>query len=251
MMQHDDFFDLVSQRVHVYRGDIVGTTSDSIVLEGGEGVRTDVVFAGTGWDATCSFLSTQQMCELGLPHDRRDGDAEEEQAWTTLLDEADDRVVKEFPIFTDTPLGMKPRPVTDTTPARLYQGIAPIDDPTIVFLGRTKLPNGFFNAEAQAVWTTAYWDGHVRLPPTEETRSKIAYMAAFSRRRYPSDGGDGLNFFRDMIWYVDGLLSEAGLGGHRKSWWEDADEPHVISDLRDCKDEYLAKYQSHSIAPIV
>lgn len=238
MMPHDNFWDLVSRYVNIYRSDLVGTTASSIILEDGTEVPTDILFAGTGWDTSYRFMSPAQACEVGLPHEPSQDTAEELQAWRTLMEEADKSIVGDYPILATPPSDRK----TSLTAARLYQGIAPLTDPSIVFLGKTKLPNGFFGAEAGAIWATAYWSGVIRLPPLEEARSKVAYMNAFCRRRYPSGGEDGLNFYKDLIWYVDGLLMEAGLTSHRKGWWADWDEPFIISDLRDCKDEYLAKY---------
>lgn len=72
---------------------------------------------------------------------------------------------------------------------------------------------------------------------------KIAYMNAFLRRRYSR--GDGINFYKDIIWYVDGLLKEAGLRSQREGrrWWEDGDKPFVLSDLEDYSPEFLARYE--------
>lgn len=242
MMQHEDFWDLVSPKVNIYHCDPVGTTTSSIVLEDGVEVPTDVIFAGTGWHANYPFLSSQQTCELGLPHDPAKDTIEQAQDWKTLMNKADQRITNDFPILLNPPPSGKAVADADLTPARLYQGIAPLTDPSVVFLGRARMSNGFFRAEAQAVWATAYWDGLLKLPPPKQAQTKVAYMNAFSRRRYPYGGGDGLNFHKDLIWYVDGLLSEAGLTSHRKGWWEDWSEPFTISDLKDCRDEYLARY---------
>ena len=241
MIQHDDFWDLISQQVNVYRSDPVGTTATSIILEDGRKVPTDVAFCGTGWDPTYPFLSSQQACELGLPHDPGNDSVEEAQRWQVLLNASDQRIFKDYPILATTPSGCKPMAGSALTPARLYQGIAPLTDPSILFLGRARLSNNFLGAEAQAIWATAYWDEHISLPPLGQAQNIVAYMNAFSRRRYPSRGVDGLNFHTDLIWYIDALLYETRLTSHRKGWWEDWDEPCLVRDLKDCKDEYLAK----------
>ena len=246
MIQHDDFWDLVSQQVNVYRSDPVGTTGTSILLEDGRKVPTDVLFCGTGWDSTYPFLSSRLICELGLPHKPSKGTIEEEHHWQDLMDAADARILYDYPMLAKPPPGCKPLVGADLTPARLYQGIAPLTDPSIIFLGRARLSNNFLGAEAQAIWATAYWDGNISLPPIGQAQSKVAYMNAFSRRRYPSRGVDGLNFHADLIWYIDALLCEAGLISHRKGWWEDWDEPFLICDLKDCKDEYLTRYRLDS-----
>ena len=58
-MPHDNFWDLVSRNVNIYRSDPAGTTASSIMLEDGP---TDVLFAGTGWDASSRFMSPAQAC---------------------------------------------------------------------------------------------------------------------------------------------------------------------------------------------
>ena len=242
MIQHDDFWDLVSQKVNVYRGDLSGTTIDSIILDDGRKVPTDILLCGTGWNANYPFLSSQQVSELGLPHDPSKDSEEERQSWNALLDAADRQILEAYPILARPPPDCKPISDTNLTPARLYHGIASLTDPSIIFLGRARLSNNFRGAEAQAIWSTAYWDGHATIPPIPQALRDVAYMNAFSRRRYPSRGVDGINFHTDLVWYTDALLCGAGLRSHRKGWWEDWDEPCLASDFRDCKDEYLAKY---------
>ena len=205
---------------------------------------TDVLLCGTGWDTAYPFFSTQQAYELGLPHNPFMDSREEIEIWNDLMEAADREIVDRYPILAQPPPGCKPRFGSGSTPARLYNGIASLIDTSIVFLGRARVSNNFRVAEAQAIWATAYWDGHVELPPFEQARREVAYMNAFSRRRYPSRGADGLNFHADLIWYTDKLVSDAGLSSHRKGWWEDADEPCLASDFRDCKSEYLAKHRA-------
>lgn len=63
----------------------------------------------------------------------------------------------------------------------------------------------------------------------------------------PSRGGDGVDFHADLLWYTDRLACKAGLGSHRKGWWQDEDEPCLASDFKDCRDEYVGKYGSASM----
>ena len=214
----------------------------SVVLDDGRKVPTDVLLCGTGWRDDYPFLTSQQAHELGLPHDPGQDSKEEAESWKELIDAADQTIVKQYPILTRPPPDCKPKIGVGHTPARLYNGIASLTDSSIIFLGRARLANNFRGAEAQAVWATAYWDGHFKLQPPKEAQREVAYMITFSRRRYPSRGVDGLNFHADLMWYTDRLASEAGLTSHRKGWWEDPEAPVIASDFRDCKDEYLAKY---------
>jgi len=219
-MPHDSFRDLVGERVSAYRGDVAGATEDSLVFEDGSMVRTDILIAGTGWDAGYSFLTAAQVHDLGLPHDVVDDSIEESRVWQQAVAElADSTIVKDYPILAHPPEETKVWTVKRRTPARLYQGIAPLNDDSIVFLGHTRMSNGFLRAEAQAIWATAFFDGRVKMGSAEEAREKVAYMNAFSRRRYPYDrDGVGVNFSKDFIWYTDGLLVKAGLTSHRRLW---------------------------------
>lgn len=192
MIQHDDFWDLISQKVNVYRSDLSGTTTDSIILNDGRDVPTDVLFCGTGWNASYPFFSSKLVFELGLPHDPSKDSEEEGQSWNDLMDAADQQILNQYPILGRPPPDCKPIGGTSLTPARLYHGIASLIDTSIVFLGRARMSNNFRGAEAQAIWATAYWDEHATIPPFKQAQREVAYMNAFSRRRYPSRGVDGL-----------------------------------------------------------
>ena len=69
MMPHDNFWDLVSRYVNIYRSDAVGTTASSVISEDGTEVPTDVLLAGVSWDTSSHFMSTAQACGVGVPHE--------------------------------------------------------------------------------------------------------------------------------------------------------------------------------------
>ncbi|OKL61617.1 hypothetical protein UA08_03612 [Talaromyces atroroseus] len=240
VIQHDDFWDLVSKKVTVYRSDPYGTTPNAIILTDGRVVPTDAVLCGTGWDPSYPFFTPDQAIQLGLPH--QPDTSAEEQTWDDLRKQADADILKEFPILGSPPRDAKPVGDISRTPARLYHGMASLSDPSILFLGRARVSNNFRVADAQAIWATAYWDGHVTLPPPSEAKRQVAYMNALSRRRYPTRGVDGINFHADLVYYTDRLAYEAGLTSHRKGWWEDPEEPCLASDFRDCAEEYRKKH---------
>ena len=242
MIQHEDFWDLVSQKVSIYRGDLSDMRTNTLVLDAGRQVPTDVLLCGTGWNAKYHFFCPKQASDLGLPHNPCEDPEEEGKLWSDLMSSADRQILEQYPILERPPDHCKPVDVSNITPARLYNGLASLTDKSIVFLGRARLSNNFRGAEAQAIWATAYWDGVIAIPPKEEAQREVAYMNAFSRRRYPSRGTDGINFHADLMWYTDKLVCEAGLISHRKGWWEDWDEPCLASDFKDCKDEYIKKY---------
>lgn len=244
MIQHDDFWDLVSQKVNVYRSDLSSTTTNSIVLNDGRKVPTDILLCGTGWNTNYPFLCSKQEVKLGLPHDPCKDSKEDSESWSDLMAVADQQIMQQYPMLARPPPDCRPASGASLTPARLYNGIASLTDASIVFLGRARMSNNFRGAEAQAIWATAYWDGNVTIPPPKQAQREVAYMNAFSRRRYPSRGVDGLNFHTDLVWYTDKLLCEAGMASHRKGWWGDPDEPCLASDFKDCKDEYMANHGS-------
>ena len=246
LAQHDDFYDVLAQNVHVHRADIVSMDSDSILLDSGLCVRSDTLFCGTGWKTNYPFLPPSLTIQLGLPHPTDDDTVQDRELWTALLDEADKRVIAEFPYLRNPPQHVQPSESTKaTTTARLYNAIAPLTDPSIVFLGRAHLSNSFRMAEAQAIWATAYFDGKATIPPIDQAQKEVAYMNAFSRRRYPSKGWRGEYIFFELVWYTDKLLAEVGLNSHReKGWWGNLVEPCLAADFKRVVKEYKDLYGS-------
>jgi dimethylaniline monooxygenase (N-oxide forming) len=242
MIQHEDFWDTIAQNVSVYRSDVRSMQATSIILQDGSEIKSDVLFCGTGWSEHYPFLSKDQILEFGLPHIPEDEENEKESSkWETLLKAADQQVTAQFPQLAHPPPHC--RRATKTTPTRLYNCIAPLGDRTIAFLGDICLSNSFRAAEAQAIWVTAYFDGRVELPPREEAEKEIAYMAAFSKRRYPSHASTGNFFHMDLVGYTDKLMKDVGLVSHRKGWWwQDLVSPCLASDFKGMREEYLAKF---------
>lgn len=240
LAQHADFWDTLAQNVHVFRNDIISTTPQSVILDDGFEIQADVLLCGTGWRFNYPFFSTERAHLLGLPHSPNEDSPEEARLWTSLLETADRQVLAEFPLLKSPPPHSKPD--IPTTTMRLYNCIAPLEDPSVVFLGRAHLSNGFRTAEAQAIWATAYFDGNVKMPSLERAQREVAYMNAFSKRRYPSHGAAGDFLFFELVWYTDKLMDEAGLTSHRKSWWADWVEPCLATDFKDARDEYRKKY---------
>ena len=244
MIQRDDFWDTIAKNVAVQRESIVEMRERSVLLGNGAEVASDVVFCGTGWNTQYAFLTKEQRVQLGLPYAKEDDPPEVAQKWDTLLQAADDDILARFPLLTNPPPYFK-RPQA-TTATRLYNCIAPLTDDSIVFLGAAYLPNAFRAAEAQAIWATARLDGNFKLPPQQQAEREVAYMAAFSRRRYPSHGVAGNYFNMDLVGYTDKLVQDLGLVSHRKRWWwQDFFLPCIASDYSGIKDEYLAKFKNH------
>ncbi|KAI4124944.1 MAG: hypothetical protein LQ338_004549 [Usnochroma carphineum] len=241
MIQRDDFWDTIAKNVSVFRENISELRDHSILLENGSEVPADTLFCGTGWDPHYPFLSKAQTVRFGLPHAAEDDNLPTLEEWNALLEAADKQVAARFPQLAEPPAfferGLNIKPI------RLYNCMVPLSDNSILFLGNIYLSNAFRTAEAQAVWATAYLDNNVALPPSEQAKQDIAYMAAFSKRRYPSHGKTGNYFHMDLVGYTDKLLRDVGLFSHRKYWWwQDLFSPCLASDLRQVKDEYLAKF---------
>ncbi|KAL8705956.1 MAG: hypothetical protein Q9201_000950 [Fulgogasparrea decipioides] len=209
--------------------------ANSIVLDDGSEIAADVLLCGTGWSAQYPFFSKQQACELGLPHRPEDDPPDESRLWSALLKQAEQRVLSDFPILQHPP----PHNAPDgpTTTLRMYNCIASLNDPSVVFLGRAHLSNSFRTSEAQAIWATAYFDGNVKMPPRAQAQRDIAYMNALSKKRYPSHGAVGDYLFFELVWYTDRLMDEVGLKSHRKGWLTDWVEPCLAADFKDVKKE--------------
>lgn len=214
----------------------------SIVLDDGSKIAADILLCGTGWNYDYPFFTPEQARSFGLPQYSQKDLPEHTKLWDTLLEDADHKVLSKFPILKNPPPHRKAE--VSTTPNRLYNCIAPLEDTSILFLGRAHLSNSFRTAEAQAIWATAYFDGNVKIPPLEQAQRDIAYMNAVSRRRYPSRGAAGDFLFFELVWYTDKLLADVGLKSHRKGWWADWVEPCLALDLKNMPDEYRKKLSS-------
>ena len=133
-------------------------------------------------------------------------------------------------------------PLTKPYYTILYNCIAPLDDPSVIFLGRAHFWNSFRAAEAQAIWATAYIEGSVKLPPRVEAERAVAMTNAMSKLRYPTQGRLGNGMFFELVCYTDMLLKEVGLKRHRKEGWADWAEPCLASDFKGVVEEYRALY---------
>ena len=240
LAQHDDFWDTIAKNVYVYRKDINSMKPQAILLDDGSEVLADALLCGTGWKFHYPMFSKEQAHALGLPHLPEEDSVQEIETWTSLLEAADRQVLADFPQLKHPPPHRNSNVATTT--ARLYNCIAPLEDNSVAFLGHAHLSNSFRTAEVQAIWTTAYLDGSISLPPLEQAQREVAYMNAFSKRRYPSHGATGDFLFFELVMYTDKLLRDVGLKSHRKGWWSDWVDPCLATDLQGIKDEYRQKY---------
>lgn len=72
---------------------------------------------------------------------------------------------------------------------------------------------------------------------------EVAYMSAFSKRRYPSHSAMGNYFHLDLVGYTDKLMADVGLVSHKqKGRLGNFVDPCLASDYKDMKREYLKKF---------
>ena len=69
MIQHEDLWDTIAKEVSIHRSNIPTMQVNSILLEDGSEILSDVLFCGTGWSQHHPLLSKEQVVDFGLPHD--------------------------------------------------------------------------------------------------------------------------------------------------------------------------------------
>jgi dimethylaniline monooxygenase (N-oxide forming) len=210
-------------------------------LKGGDEIPTAILLCGTGWHGSSfSFFEPELVVKLGLPHPFSDERAEDAETWSQLEKQADRRVLEQFPQLANPP--DHPHKPVETTPYRLYNGIASLNDESIAFVGYAICSNYFKGVECQAIWATAYLDKQLMLPCKGDQQEEIARLAAWCRRRYLSNGERGNFLPIESTCYTDKLLREIGLSSHLKGWFRDYFVPGTSQDLVGLKDEYIVKY---------
>ena len=240
LVNRPDFWDTVADKVQVYREDIECLGNGMIRLKSGKEVNSDAILCGTGWVPSLSFFDQDMLAALGIPQPLEEYPAEESKAWEALERNADRQVLDRFPLLANPPKHYH-TPVTHT-PYRLYNGIGPLNDNSIAFVGHVLVANYFRVAECQAIWATAYLDGKANLPPLEQRRKEVAFFVAWCRRRYLSNGDRGHWLSADQTGYTDALFRQLGLSSHRGFWLWDSFLPNKAQDLRSLRAEYITKY---------
>ncbi|KAL9050448.1 MAG: hypothetical protein Q9162_006629 [Coniocarpon cinnabarinum] len=241
----EDFWSEVEKNVQVYCGDIEQLDEHAIKLQDGTSIPSDAILCGTGWMKAHFVFDHEEAIRLGLPHDPS---AEAEPHWRLLEARQDEKVMQEFPMLRSPPIPAFQKPKRTLTPYRLYNLIAPIeerDDHSIAFVGCIQVPNAFRPAEIQALWATAFLDGHVSLPPKDEAEEKVARMVAWNRRRYLNNGASGIYLHYDVVGYTDMLLRDLELAQYEnrpQNWLADLMDPAYPRGLRPVREAFMAKY---------
>ncbi|KAH7128109.1 flavin-binding monooxygenase-like protein-like protein [Dendryphion nanum] len=239
---HPDF-PLIAKYVTIHFDDVASLAPGHVRLASGKNIPCDTMLCGTGWKPGLSFFDNETLIRLGLPHDLSMSPRLKRVKWAILDSEAERQVLKKLPLLAESPTQPSDhdRPLT---PYRLYQGIAPISDASILFISHLHAGNKIFSAEAQAMWAVALFDGNIKLPSVAEMERSVAQWVAYIRRRYSGSALLGNNITMDTVPYADRLLDEMGLKDHRrgKGWRRYWFEPVGEKDLGRAWKEYLSKY---------
>lgn len=241
VLHHPDFYPLVAEKVNVHRARVKKVIKNEIYLDddGGTHFPCDAILCGTGWQRGLDMFSDDLKIELGLPYPKELESPESIMKWEGLVADADKGVCDQFHLLKDPP--RHPYIEEHQTPYRLYRGMAPLHDASILFMNHVVVANKLFGAEAQAMWAVAYFDGQIGAPLAER-ESDIATWIAWCRRRYLSNGSLGNSAGFDGVPYVDTLLQEMGVTAHRqKGWWGNWFAPVLPEDLGRAWAEYLQR----------
>lgn len=242
MVHHEDFWPLVAENVCVYRASVKKLGEKEIYLDDDNASHfpCDAVLCGTGYQRGLDIFSTELLIRLGLPHPKDLEPRETAAKWEKLVFEADERVLRKFVILRNPP--HHPHKLESKTPYRLYRGMAPISDDSIVFINHINIANKLFGAEAQAMWAVAWFDGNINVPEVQEREADIATWIAWCRRRYLSNGQLANTIVLDGVPYVDTLLKDMGVTAHlNKGWLYRFFAPFRPVDLRRAWGEYLGR----------
>jgi dimethylaniline monooxygenase (N-oxide forming) len=236
-----DFLDTIARKVHVFREDVTVIHEHSVELCNGLQLEVDALVYATGWKCDMSYFDRSLLAKLGLPMAEADLDDNYQQRWRTLDQQAEAKIDIEMPMLSRNEPHRKPN--KQRTPMRLYKSMLPIEDRTIVLLGKTLIAHTFPVAEVTALWAVAALDGKIAFPSVEAMREEVALVVAWSRRRYPSRGWQAMWFPWDLIPFTDMLLKQMGLVSHRdRTWWSDLTTPTASRRLMGLVDEYKRKY---------
>lgn len=240
LVNRQDFWDTIAKNVRVYVADINELQRGVIKLDNGQEVIADAILCGTGWVPSLNFFDKDLLSKLGIPQPVDDLPLDQARMWDSLQKDADREVLERFPILANPPQHYH-APATHT-PYRLYNGIGPLEDNTIAFVGHVRVANYFHLAESQAIWATAFLDGKINLPPLEQRRKEVALFVAWCRRRYLSNGDRGHWMSAEQTVYFDRLFQGLGLSSYRKFWLWDSFVPASAKDLHRVRAEYIAKF---------
>ncbi|KAF2708716.1 flavin-binding monooxygenase-like protein-like protein [Pleomassaria siparia CBS 279.74] len=243
VLHHDDFYDLVSEKVNIYRGRVSKLQENKLFL--GENAETclpcDCVLFGTGWERGLDVFDNDLRMQLGIPYPKSLEPHETTSKWKSLVQDADKSMLDKYIILgSPPPHSQLPE---SRTPYRLYRGMAPLKDDSILFMNHVTVSNKLFGAEVQAMWAVAYFDGKISLPSVEDRERDISTWIAWISRRYLSNGQLGNYVAFDGVSYADVLLEDMGVTAHQqKGFFANFFAPFLPADLGLAWQEYLSQH---------
>lgn len=258
-----DFFEYVRNgTIKVHVTDINRLSPKTVHLTNGATLHADALICSTGWKhrPSIQFLPEGIDKQLGLPYRSTSPD-------DPLAQKADHEILQRFPKLATQPVINKHyKPLDgDGSPEsldrsfQLYRFMVPpafIDDRSIAATGMMISIHTASAAQAQALWVTAYFSGHLPHTATVPSsandprptfdKAKVRWEAMlhnrFNKWRYP--GGFGKRFpdiVFDAVPYIDMLLRDLGLEHRRKnSWWGELFHPYGPQDYGGLVEEWMA-----------
>ncbi|ORY71341.1 uncharacterized protein BCR38DRAFT_462539 [Pseudomassariella vexata] len=260
ILNHDkDFYCFVRDgTVEVHIADVKQLANgDAVVLSTGETLRTDAIVCATSWKdrPTLNFLPSGSDAKLGLPHYSGD------PGFGGRFARADEEIFARVPLLRDQPVinrNMAKLPTAqdepfDPTrcnmPYLLYRFMVPpayLHERSIAFAGVPLSFNQGQMAPAEALWISAYFDGKVEVPETEEeAMDETVLHARYAQWRNPA--GYGARFpdwiFETLPW-LDMVYNDIGVNRWRKKGLADLFSPYMPVAFAGVWDEYQWKYPS-------
>lgn len=236
-----DFADTIAGNVHVWREDVLAVHENAVELSDGSQLDADAIVYATGWKCGMSYFDKSLLLKLGLPVAERELEGKDLQYWEKLDQEAEAKIDVEMPMLSRR--GPYWKPNKQCTPLRLYKSVLPIEDHSVVLLGKTVIAHAFPAAEVEALWAVAALDGKILFPSIKAMRKEVALVVAWSRKRYPSRGWQAMWFPWDLVPFTDMLLKQLELSSHRGStWWGDLTTPTSSHRLKGLVDEYKRRH---------
>ncbi|KAL0257104.1 hypothetical protein SLS55_007914 [Diplodia seriata] len=243
-----DFFEFVrNDTIRVHLADVTRLSEKTIHLSNGEEVKADALLCATGWKPRppINFLPPGSVAELGLPYYSPGPD--------DMAQKADAAILERFPRLKNQPnISKSERSAredeTPNQPFRLYRFIAPLSTlqkRNIAFAGMVMTISTSITSQMHGLWISAYFDGKLDRQPSEEKASwETMLHSQFGKWRYPLGYGARLpDFVFDTVPYLDMLLRDVGLEGHRKkSKFAEIMEPYGPDDYKGLSSEWAQKH---------
>lgn len=179
----------------VHRSEIKSLTDEDMVhLKSGISVRSDMIFAATGYEKPYRSFSKELRIDLGLTYGEEDS-----IKWAKLEAHGEEEVDRLLPIlkeFNPESSDIIPTPKDEGHlhgPSRHYRRLVPPskaaqNDRTIIFPGMIHSIFTPLIAETQALWGSAYLLGHIDLPSEDNMNQEVATFNVWTRKRYLAQG---------------------------------------------------------------